>query len=78
MVADLQIGVLEPSAWSRVKYLAITHSTEDAHVVRPAGEASGSPQALGQHQVLGDELDVHHAAGDCFEVELSSPSLQSR
>ncbi len=31
---------------------------------------------MGQHQVLGDELDVHHAAGGLLEIELSLSRLE--
>ena len=64
---DLQIGVLEPSAWSRVNTRHHALVVEDAHVVsdqrvRPPARRAG----VASTRVLGDEFDVHHAAGDCL------------
>ncbi len=74
-VADLQIGVLEPLRLLQGQHSRQHALIEDAHVIGPAGERFWFAAGMGQHQVLGDELDVHHAAGDCLRSNSPAPAL---
>ncbi len=75
-VADLQIGLLQPLRLLQGQHPRYHALIEDAHVIGPAGEGIGLAAGVGQHQILGDKLDIHHAAGGLLEVEFASPRLE--
>ncbi len=75
-VTDLQIGLFQPLRLLQRQHPRHHALVEDAHVIGPAGEGIGLAAGVGQHQILGDKLDIHHAAGGLLEVELAGTGFE--